>query len=275
MNITEQHQAFRFGMDKLDNLNYPNFLPEEIDLLLNQAQDSIAKQRYGITNSKRTSFEETQKRTEDLKELVRFRVITPTPNTGVIGLDENITTNSVFCTLPSDHWFTIWERVIVNSSICTNSNITVQIPAYDTEQCRGCPTCSLESCPGDTVIVNVPATNVTISGRYADVIPTQHVEIDKILNDAFKAPDSKKVLRLMYEDNAEIIPSSDNTVLRYLLRYIKQPRRVSITTIPTVDCELSEHLHQEIVNLAIVIALEGVEAKRNNTFTPIVNNQEE
>ena len=70
MTCAELHLEFKFRCDKLDTLNYPNFLPEEIDLILNNAQERLVKQRYGFNNIKRQSFEETEKRTEDLKEIV-------------------------------------------------------------------------------------------------------------------------------------------------------------------------------------------------------------
>lgn len=267
------HIAFRFGMDKLDNLNYPNFLPEEIDLLLNQGQYRYTKQRYGITNPKRTSFEETQKRTEDLKELIRNVVIVPTPNSGIVNVGENVTTNSVFCSLPTDHWFTVWERCIINSSRCTTEDIVIRTPDTYQEFCRDCPTCDPASCPGDTIITIIPGEDITVQGRYAEVRPIQHLELDKILVDAFKAPDYDKVLRIMYDNKAEIIPAKYTTVTRYLMRYIKKPATISITT-PT-NCELSEHTHQEIVDEAIKIALEGIEAKRNPTFNQIIDNTKE
>ena len=61
MTIAEAHQEFKFRLDKMDALNYPNFLPEEIDLILNNAQQRFVKQRYGLNNIKRQSFEETEK----------------------------------------------------------------------------------------------------------------------------------------------------------------------------------------------------------------------
>ncbi len=249
MTVTQMHQAFRFGMDKLDNVNYPNFLPEEIDLLLNQAQERFVKQRYGITNPKRTSFEETQKRTEDLKELVRHVNITPTAP----ALD-NITPNSRFVTLPNDHWFVIQERVV---QVCDKCNST---PLYTETIPRLSPR---------------PPLVVQVDGMYAEVRPIQHHEVDKVLKDAFKAPDYDKVLRLMEDGRVELIPSSVCTPTVYRLRYLKKPATISITSNPTVDCELSQHTHQEIVDEAIKIALEGIEAKRNQTFTPIVDNQKE
>lgn len=269
------HNAFKFGLDKLDSVNYPNFLTEEIDLLLNQAQERFIKQRYGINNVKRTSFEETEKRTEDLKEVIKQEVLTPTANSGQVNNGFNITTNSVFCDLPSDHWFTIWERAIINSDRCNLESIVLYYPVTYVEECRGCPDCSLDSCVGDTVIREVPAYTETVTGRWVEVRPIQHLEVSKILGDPFKGPDYDKVLRLMYEDKAEIIPATYSTVTRYVLRYIKKPAVINKLSNPTVDCELSEHTHQEIVSMAIQIALEGIEAKRNNTFTPVINNTNE
>jgi len=245
MTVAEMHIAFRFGMDKLDSVNYPNFEEEEIDLLLNQGQDRFVKQRYGITNPKRTSFEETQKRTEDLKELVKHVNIQPAANT----LD-NITPYARFVTLPTDHWFIIQERVVQQCDKCNETPLYVETVTI-----------------GNSTLYN------NVNGKYAEVRPVQHNEIDKVLNDAFKQPDYDKVLRLMEDGRVELITSSVCTATVYRLRYLKKPNRIDITT-PT-NCELSEHTHQEIVDEAIKIALEGVEAKRIGTFTPIIDKEKE
>src|SRR6476660_6298555 len=83
MTISEMHIAFKFGCDKIDSLNYPNFTITEIDLLLNQAQGRIIKQRYGINNFKKQSFEETEKRVDDLKNLVYSVILTPNTHTSL------------------------------------------------------------------------------------------------------------------------------------------------------------------------------------------------
>ena len=120
MTISEAHRAFRFGLDKMDGLNAPNFLPEEIDLLLNQAQERFIKQRYDNTNVKRTGFEQDEKRTEDLKEILESTILSP--STTISGGRTAI--NSAFFTLPSDNWFIIWEKAYIN---CTTCNTTFTI----------------------------------------------------------------------------------------------------------------------------------------------------
>jgi hypothetical protein len=228
MTIQEFHLNFKFGLDKIDSLNYPDFLPEEIDLLLNQAQERFIKQRYGLNNVKRQSFEETQKRTEDLKNIIVATNLTPLAYNPL-----NIDSNARFVTLPIDHWFIIQERAEVSYNDCTG----------------------------------------TLISKFVEVRPTQHVEFDKVVNDAFKAPDNTKILRLMENGQVELVSSPGITITQYRLRYLKQPVTMSLAN--NITCELSEHTHREIVDTAIVIALENIEAKRNNTFTPIIDNQKE
>ncbi len=124
MTVQELHNAFKFGLDKLDSLNYANFAPEEIDLLLNNAQERYVKQRYGINNIKRQSFEETQKRTEDLKTLVLNEVITPNAYDSTLNIDSN----ALFCDLPDDHWFIIQERSNITYLDAKGNSQTAIVP---------------------------------------------------------------------------------------------------------------------------------------------------
>ena len=225
MTILEAHREFKFRLDKMDALNYPNFLPEEIDLVLNNAQERFIKQRYGVNNIKRQSFEETQKRTEDLKNVTINAVLTP-----LAYASDNIDLNARFLTLPTNHWFTVQERCNITCTICGSS-----------------------------------VTNLV------EVIPTSHSEFSKVIKDPFKQPTDSKVLRLMEAGRVELISSC--TIVDYRMRYVKQPTPVSFTTNTTF--ELSEHTHSEIVDLAVSIALEGIEGKRTQSFNPLINNTNE
>lgn len=231
MTVQEMHLAFKIGLDKVASLGYPDFTPEEIDFLLNQGQDTFVKQRYGSTNIKRQSFEETQKRTEDIKNVVLNAIIVPAANAS-----DNINSTSQFVTLPTDHWIIVHELVDITYPDCRNVTTTKR-------------------------------------GVYVEAI--QHNDYSKLIDNPFGKPNTDKVLRLMENGRVELLPSSNTTITNYHLRYIKKPRRINILSTPTVDCELSEMTHQEIVNLAVQIALEGIEAKRNTTFTPIVESKQE
>ncbi len=227
MTVAELHLNFKFGLDKIDSLNYPNFTSNEIDILLNQAQDRFIKQRYGKNNLKRESFEETQKRTEDLKTIVKATQISPSTYS-----TSNIETTARFYILPSDHAYIIQETVNVTYPDCNNQNVTTK----------------------------------------ALIKPVQHNDYDKIKTDPFNKPTNTKVLRLMVDGQVELIPNTGVTLGTYQLRYLKIPRRISLSTNDT--CELPDDVHQEVVSTAVDIALENIESKRQQTFPRILNTNE-
>jgi hypothetical protein len=237
MTISDAHINFKFLIDKADVLNYPNFLSEEIDLLFTIAQERIIKQRYGKNNIKRTSFEEEQKRTEDLKAILKTAILNPE----TAGSTGTTSSKGVFFELPEDHWFIIWEKAYVECSSC-NTNIVL---------------------PGGDIIIGIEV----------EVRPTTHMEYERNKKDPFKGPDNEKILRLMYQNNVELIPSDDCVVLNYIYRYVSKPTPPSLADNQTFV--LSEHMHQEIIDEAVKIALENIEAKRTGTFTQVVDNQKE
>lgn len=222
------HTSFKQGLDKFDSKNYPNLEPEEIDLLLNQSQDAFVKQRYGYNNTKKQSFEQTQKRTEDLKTLVKSASIVPAANSA-----NNINSNSVFATLPEDHWLTVQELTNITYSDCNNASVTKDV--------------------------------------YTEVL--QHDDYSKVINNPFSKPLDDKVLRLVTSDGVELLHSSSSSVNSYKIRYIKKPVNVDLTN--SINSELPEITHQEVVNLAISIALENIESPRVKSFIQVTENREE
>lgn len=228
MTAPQMVTAFKFRLDKTDSLNYPNFENTEIDLLLNQAQERIIKQRYGSNNIKRESFEETQKRTEDLKAIVTNAILTPVANA-----TDNIDVNAQFVTLPTDHWFIVQERASITYNDCKNVSITDTIPVYG----------------------------------------IQHNDVNNIISNSFLKANKQRILRLMEEGRVELIHDSTTTINNYRLRYIRKPATIS-SIIPIVDCELSEHLHDEIVDQAVLLALEDIESKRQQSYNPIEKTNE-
>lgn len=228
MTSTEMLQAFKFRLDKLDSLNYPNFLNEEVDLLLNQAQERFIKQRYGKTNTKRESFEESQKRTEDLKSLVSNAILIPLANT-----TDNIDSNAQFVNLPQDHWFIVQERCSATYLNCNSVSETLMIPVYE----------------------------------------YQHGDINKTIDNSFLKANKNRILRLMESGRVELIHDPLVTINNYHLRYIRKPLKIS-SIAPLVNCELSEHTHDELVDQAVLIALENIESKRMQTYNPIEKTNE-
>jgi hypothetical protein len=248
MTITEAHRLFRLSLDKMDGLNYPNFRTEEIDVLLNQAFRRWVKQRYGHNNPKRLGVDEDQKRRDDLKELIKEKQYT-LPTFADNRRHNNLNVQSWEVTLESDYWFMIYERALIVMPSCnqTVSYYTNPGPGFDS---------------GPT----------TTQGTYMDVIPTSHLELNKVLKDPFKQPDNTQVLRLELDGKVEIIPPQTAISGTYIYRYIKKPTDVSLSG--NITFETSDHTHDEIVAEAVKIALEGIEAKRIQTF-PIIDNTKE
>ena len=118
MTIAEMHIQFKVGLDKTDSLNYPNFEPEEIDLWLNKAQDKFIKTRYS-RDPKRDTFEETQKRTDDLREVIVEQTIFPSAT------QTPVKPNGVLFELPTNpmYWFAINEECGVQYINCAETLI--------------------------------------------------------------------------------------------------------------------------------------------------------
>jgi len=75
MTIAEMHIALKLELDKTTALELPAFEPEEFDLWLNLAIKKFVKTRYSGVNIKGKSFEQTQKRIDDLRTLVEHAII--------------------------------------------------------------------------------------------------------------------------------------------------------------------------------------------------------
>jgi len=69
--IEEMHIAVNLGVQKIGSFQVDNLLPEEIDHELNLAQRRFIKQRYSaLSNVKQAGFEHSQKRLDDLRNLI-------------------------------------------------------------------------------------------------------------------------------------------------------------------------------------------------------------
>lgn len=125
MTVLQMHKAFKLRIDKVDSLAYPNFEDDEIDYYLNLAQERIIKQRYSINNIYKEGFETTQKRTDDLRMLIKSATILPSPITG----EEK--PNGVFFLLPNSttdlYWFSIQEEVNITYIDCFNKTVNSRI----------------------------------------------------------------------------------------------------------------------------------------------------
>ena len=107
MTTQEFHLAFDLEVDKTQDYEYPSFLPEQKDYWLNKAQDVFVKSRAFGNNLKREGFEETQKRIDDLRTIVKKATIIPTK-----------TGNEYTNVLPNDYLYLVRHQCTVVSANC-------------------------------------------------------------------------------------------------------------------------------------------------------------
>ena len=239
MTISEMHTAFKLGLDKTESLQYPSFLAEEIDFWLNQAIRKFVKTRYSGINSKREGFEQSQKRIDDLRTLTREVTIACT-GTGAIKPNGYVLTNgfsnAAFTSIP--YWLSLGEEVTISYTSTTTRN-------------------------GGTVTKRVGVVDIT-SDSYRS-------KVDDPLSDHVLHYDEARPLRLFYNNTIEFITDGNYSVTEAYIRYIKQPVTVVYNT---TSCDLAEHTHEEIVNMAVQLALENVEQPRLQSYTQGVNTME-
>jgi hypothetical protein len=248
MTISEMHIAFKLGLDKTESLQYPSFLPEEIDFWLNQAIRKFVKTRYSGVNSKREGFEQSQKRIDDLRSLVRE--LTIPCSVGTTGVNKpnsyvltNGFSNAVFLVEPALYWLSLGEEVKISY---TSTNARPGVPA---------------------TIKRVGVTGITANDY--------RWKIDDPLAPHVLHYDEAKPLRLFYNNTIEFITDGNYSITEAYLRFIKQPKEVDVTaTVGTADCDLAEHTHDEVVSLAIQLALENIEQPRLQSYTQEVNSME-
>lgn len=234
MTISEMHLAVKLGLDKTEGLTYAAFEPEEIDFWLNEAIDRFIKVRYSGTNPKRESFEQSQKRVDDLRSLVKEVVLSPTVSPATEssgGYTISFKPNSYHVDeddLPADYMFFLNDEVSISFTH--------------------------------------PVTGVVTTLRTYPVVCTSDTYSTKI-NDPYSEHilhlGTARPLRLFSEKGIELVTDGQYTITDYFFKYLRKPTTVSIGT--ATDCDLPEHTHREIVLLAVKILTENIESPRYQT----------
>lgn len=230
MTVAELHYAFKLGMDRVDTLSSTDFNPAEIDWLLNEAQLIFVNNRINPTSKKPRGFEGDQKRIDDLSTLViKYPVqpaVTPTLlDTGVYEVDLG--------DLEYDYLHLI--------ALYADLNL------------------------GDSCIKSIPLKFI------------QHDDYREALRDPFNSPSLESLPYNFGRSSNNIgVPSifiytgvfALATLDKVYVEYIKKPRKISLgnykyidgTTYPPTTSELPESVHEQLVDLACLIAANNIES---------------
>ena len=193
----------------------------EKSLYLTKAQEEYVLSLYNGKNPYGEGFEHTEELRRYLASLVltgRCRPI-ETTNGNPLGIEST----SKFFTLPEDLWFITYESVYVDNAKCDKESVM-------------------------------------------DVYPVRQDEYRKIRKNPFRGANDRRALRLDLTDNIIEIVCKYN-VTDYYFRYLKKLKPIVLTALPnglaiegvnrTTECELHEGLHQRILEMAVLMALQS------------------
>lgn len=235
MTIENMHIAVKMGLDKTEGLSYPAFETEELDFWLNEAIDRYVKTRYSGLNVKGESFEQSQKRIDDLRTLVTETRLVPTTPGGTSD-KPNLYLIPV-ANFPANYMLFLNDEV----SITFLNEVT------------GVSTTTRTS--------TTPCTSDTYSHMVNDPYSEHRLHLG-----------TAKPLRMFTAKGVELIPDGTYTIPYYYMKYLRTPATVVYAT--GTDCDLPEHTHREIVLLTVKILIENIESQRYNTHTVEINQSE-
>jgi hypothetical protein len=236
MLITDFHREFKISLDKVDSSAYPELMDGEIDFFLNEAQLRFVKTRYGINNLYRKGFEEIQKRIDDLNNLVktRFTNIALYPYSG----------NSY--------------KADVNTLFVDELRATPSTDKY-------------------MFFLKMDAkVSKTCGASYPNYCThIQQDDLARAQKDPFNKPTDDFPI-FWFEDGGLVVQTGGSPVTAVRLTFLKFPNAMCLGTYgkPVSQCELAEHTHKEIIQLAVKIALENLESPRQQTQDSNLQNLE-
>lgn len=226
---------FYVEYDSVSDLSAPGYTPTELSVIASRVQESLIVLSYNQkSNRLQEGFEQTEKRIQDLGELIRYKNFT----TFIPGFFSNSVEatlpNTLITSGPTDfsdvYWFTIYEGCVSDVLDCTIIN--------------------------NTTIFVEPEVDDIIHGRLAIV-----------LKDPFNKPYIKgnngRVLRMRHEGRKHtLITDGTFNITNYKVGYIRKPIPINLTTNLTSQVsELSDSKHRELLDLTVQYCMKIVKDK--------------
>ena len=281
-------------LDKINSFQADTLLPNEVYRALNMAQETFIKQRYGRANKYGRGFEESQKRIDDLAPLLVDANIN-------INYSQQIGENhfrDVICLLPNDiqdapnnslpYMFLVNVRASLKYVGCK-----VKLNVEEEDYWQWGPDEETDDTDNSTILQALLESNEIGIGSVVprveveeplSTLKTAHTTLCKfvqnddiftVLKDPFNTTKLTSPIYSMSgfsgtytdeEDNditlsvpqIEIYTDSTFFVDTVHIRYIRTPDDISADQ----DCQLANHTHQEIVNMAVDLLLESISDPR-------------
>lgn len=233
MRYIDLQSSFEIELNKLDDgLTKPHSSVTEY--FLNAALDKFWKTRYSQNNFKNEGFEQTQKRVDDLRTLVKEITYTD---------DITKVSNSLYTVkLPEDYIILLGDQ----AGIAPADGYTD--PCWELDD------------SGNPVI------------HYSDTIEGQIETIDRIKENSLSEFRLKytqaKPIRLIMNDEVFLHTDGKYKVAQYTMQYLRKPKYIDIHANPFDEyIDMPEHTQIEIVKLAAQLYLQNQADPRYSSYT--------
>lgn len=217
--------GFYIEYDSVSDLSAPGYTPLELQLIASKVQEDLVINTYNNkSNRLQQGFEETEKRTQDLGELVRYKAFTTFTTGFFTNSVEAVLPNTLITNGPTDfsdvYWFTIYE-----------------------------------GCVSDVIDCSIAGNTTSYVEPTIDDIA--HGTLSIVLKDPFNKPyvrnNNGRVLRLRHEGRKHtLVTDGTFNITRYNVGYIRKPTPIDlVTNLSAQVSELSDNKHRELLDMVV------------------------
>lgn len=232
-------REFQIEFERRLQLMDPNLVIKEkltsdtIISFINEAIDKFYKTRYSGINFKAQGFEQTQKRIDDLRTLIKNKKYTE----GSINKSDR---NSYSVELPEDYVLLLGDTAGIQPS---NLN-----ECWETNE------------RGEYII------------KYTDTLESTIETLDRQLSNSLSEHKLKycqaRPLKLIQDNNVILYTDGNYKISEYQITYLAKPSEINSSNITNLEyTDLPEHTHMEIVKMAIQIYLATKPMQHYNAYS--------
>lgn len=232
-------RGFQIEFERRLQLMNPNLVIKDklssdtIISFINEAIDKFYKTRYSGINFKAQGFEQTQKRIDDLRTLIKNKKYTE----GSINKSDR---NSYSVELPEDYVLLLGDTAGIQPS---NLN-----ECWETNE------------RGEYII------------KYTDTLESTIETLDRQLGNSLSEHKLKycqaRPLKLIQDNNVILYTDGNYKISEYQITYLAKPSKIDSSNITNLEyTDLPEHTHMEIVKMAIQIYLATKPMQHYNAYS--------
>lgn len=210
------HYSFKKKLNKIDSQQYRNLLVPEIDWTLNEAYEIFVKSvAMPLRSPYRLGAESNQRSIEDIRILIKNQ------NDPV----NHLTVNNKIAILPSGYWYFMSAHALVSKGTCTNKKASIKVRQHDDE---------FEESYFDRSSFEWRSVNCIFETSGIRVFTDDTFEVNKLC--------LSYITKLEYIHNAEDFRGGTYNLTN------------GTTLTGTRNCPLPDHTHNEIIDIAVLIA---------------------